>query len=159
MRGLLLPEKTIKHRVEPRHDMPTGINRRRSARSRTRKAAREQSTPRRGSGARQRARKMRRGSDAARNATPFPLVTIPPRQTTTTPCCRHERRPRRRPRRRRAHTTVSATTPGFLPGPYLLSYLVTKPPCPSGLYRRYVTNGLLSRFPYPITSHCMRNTR
>jgi len=40
-------------------------------------------------------------------------------------------------------------------------YLVTNPPCPLALYRRYVTNGSLSRFPLPITSHlsCPRRLR
>ena len=71
------------------------------------------------------------------------------------------RRPRLRPLRttttttthprQRKHTTLSKTSPGWPRGVFI-SYLVTKPPCPLALYRRYVTNGSLSRFPYPITS-------
>ena len=60
------------------------------------------------------------------------IVTIPPRQTTTTPCCRHERRPRPRPRRRRAHTTFSATAPRVSPGAVFIVISRHKTPLPVG---------------------------
>ena len=85
-----------------------------------------------------------RESDALMRSVPIrrPPPRLRPLRTTTTTT--HPRQ--------RTHTTLSKTSPGWPRGVFI-SYLVTKPPCPLGLYRRYVTNGLLSRFPYPITSH------
>jgi hypothetical protein len=88
----------------------------------------------------------------------FLIVTIRPRRTTTTPCCRHERRPHDDDHDDHAHTRRFRRLASGRPETCLYRISSQNPLCPLALYRRYVTNGSMSRFPYPITSHCMRHT-